>query len=376
MKYITKEQLDHLCATNSDTASLISIYIPMHKFDFEINQTRFKNVMKSLKTRLPDLETYRHFDELQKLQDDPVFWANQKDGVCFFLSPDEFLQVGLPFIPPAFHEVADRYFTAPLILYRFAEAPYYVVALSLKKVRVFDATMFDIQERDIPGLDQDLFERLRIDEINETLQVHTSGREGLAGSSQQVKHHGHGGSSEKLRLTLLTKCIRSVCQEIKPYLGDQHRRVIFAGAASHFPIFRDEAGFVNSIVPQFLEGSFDTSGLKDLHGRLVPVIRDLLMQEVRLIDAAADDQRGTSLFEIRNPQIIQAARYGQVDSLIVNVERFLRNFKAPSTDVRSYEAAIRETFLHGGKVVPTFDNHSLAMKAMKRFSTDGASLHA
>jgi hypothetical protein len=376
MNYITKDLLLDLCSAASEPCRLASIYIPMDRFDFGINQTRFKNVMKSLKGRIADFETYKHFGTMQSLQDDPVFWANQKNGISFFLSPRDLIQVSLPFVPPEFHEVADRFYTAPLILYRHAEEPFYVVAVSPKKVRVFDANLFDIQEHEIPGLDQGLWDRLQIDELNDSQQYHTSGREGLGGSTQQVMRHGHGSGSEKIRTTLFAKYMRSVCQEIRPYLTDRQRRIIFAGVGSHYPVFLEVGGFPNRILPEFIEGSFDNVRPSDLLPKVQSLIRNIMTEEVRAINAAADDRRGTSLFEIRDPQIVEAAKYGQIDALIVNVERFLRDFRAPSPEFWTYEAAIRETFLHGGRVVPTFDTRSLAMKAMKRFSAEGASIQA
>lgn len=367
MSYISKERLQQLCDTTADTPTLISAYIPMDRYDFSVNQTRFKNVMKSLRSRVANFETYRSFSELQSLQDDPVFWAKQQEGICFFLSPENFERCGLPFEPPMFHEVSNRFFTAPLILYRYAEEPFYVVALSPKKARLFDVTLFDISEREIKGLDQDIYERLRIDEIMETLQVHTAGRGGAVGSSY-ARFHGQGSGSEKLRSTLLSKYVRSISKELKEHLVDSKRRIIFAGAPHLFSLFRELSGFNGRLVLQSIEGSFDHVSLSELHKKVQIYIKELLAEEVRAVDATFDARRGAMLSEVRDSQIVHAAKCGEVDSLIVNVDKFVRNFKAPSSNFGRYESAIRETWLHGGKVIPAFDIRTLPMKAMKRFS--------
>lgn len=312
MRFIDDESLKTLNDQKATMADLVSAYLPTDRIDSERNLIHFRNTLKSLRNRIPEIEKYEHYDSLLRHADDPGYWQSQSEGFCFFLSPNSLAEYKTPFTPPMFLEVGPGFVTSPLILHRFLEEPFYAVAFSLKKVRVFEANLFYIKETEIPGIDTDIFQRLQVDEIVVSLQQHSSGRRRVgSGIHQPARFHGQESGREKLKETLADNFVRSIGEAIRPHMPDRKRRVIFAGLDYLFPVFRDHIGLANPIVDQHVEGVFDEENPRKLHEHLTEIMNGILDRDVKEIDQTIEALRGTSRFEVRESRIAQEASRGK-----------------------------------------------------------------
>jgi hypothetical protein len=79
-------------------------------------------------------------------------WRYEGDGLALFLAHGFFRYFRLPLRLPAFVSVQDRFEISPLLPLWTSEDQFYLLALSLNKVKLFQATRYAISELDVREL--------------------------------------------------------------------------------------------------------------------------------------------------------------------------------------------------------------------------------
>ncbi|HSM71035.1 MAG TPA: hypothetical protein VK851_05795, partial [Anaerolineales bacterium] len=158
----------------------VSFYLPTHRTGREQQQDpiRLKNLISEAQERLleygvrrPDVREL--LQPAEDLLDDDEFWQHQSDGLAVFLSA-EFTRIYR--LPSKFEElvvIAKNFHIKPLLPLLDENGQFYILALSLNKIRLFLCTKYTINEMELPDVPTSMQEALFMDDPEKHLDFHT-----------------------------------------------------------------------------------------------------------------------------------------------------------------------------------------------------------
>jgi hypothetical protein len=362
---LTKKDLKKLSEKRADFC--VSIYMPTHPYGPETQQAPIllKNLVREIENQLkgiywksPDINQL--LGPLNKLVHDQPFWERQQEGLALFRSPDEMTIYRLPLELNETMVVSKRFHLKPLIRLVNRDDRFYVLALSLGRVRLFQGNRYRIIEIEVPELHQGIDEALKYDDPERQLQHQTLSH---TGGGQPAIHHGHGDAYDSKENAL--RYFRMVAESVQEVVKNDQAPLILAGLDFLLPIYQ-EANEYLYVFDKNMPGNPEDMNQYTLHRRAWEILQPTLLQQQE--DAIAIYQR----LQAKKPQqvsadikkIVSAAYHGQVDTLLVAlgthkwgvfVPEFnaveLHNKAAPINEDLLDFAAIH-TFLKGGGVYP------------------------
>ncbi len=159
MESLNKEQLQKLADFHG--INCVSIFIPTHRYGKEVNAGQdailLKNHYQKIKNQLsqkgmPDNEVEKYIKPIRELIDNKNFWHHQKNGLAVFLGDDFFQYYQLPYSGEAFSLLSTSFHLDQLLPWFNRQDMFYIMGLSLKKVRLLLANEYEVKELDIEGL--------------------------------------------------------------------------------------------------------------------------------------------------------------------------------------------------------------------------------
>ncbi len=144
--------------TDFQSINCVSLYIPTHRYGKEVNEGEdarlLKNHYQQIKNHLEEKglqeqEIIKYLAPVQQLIDDGNFWRQQRQGLAIFLGDNFFEYYKLPYPVQEFYLVSTSFHLEQLLSLFTQQDMFYVLALSLKKVRLFATHHYDIQELDV-----------------------------------------------------------------------------------------------------------------------------------------------------------------------------------------------------------------------------------
>jgi hypothetical protein len=194
MDILTKKDIKKLMEKRADTC--ISIYIPTHPHGPEVQQNsiRLKNLVSEVEKQFEEIDWVppdiaRNLDPIQKLIHDKLFWEHQQNGLVIFRSPGETITFRLPLEFTETVVISKRYHLKPLIPLIRSDDRFYMLALSLGRMRLFMGSRYKLTEIEVPDFPQGIEEALKDDDPERQLQHQTLTR---TGGGHPAIHHGHG----------------------------------------------------------------------------------------------------------------------------------------------------------------------------------------
>src|SRR5690606_29448112 len=125
--------------------------------------------------------------------------------------------------------VGDRFYLRPLVPLLGADQRYFILALSQKHSRLYEASQDSISEVDVPDMPHSVAEALVGDDPERSLQWHTgsgvmgpSGAPGTPGS-RRAMFHGQGTGDDTDRKTKALEYCRQVDTAVCRALAGQHQ---------------------------------------------------------------------------------------------------------------------------------------------------------
>ena len=197
MELITKKEIEQLDTIQGETC--ISIFIPTHRAGEAVLQGKdalhLKNQLKHIKNKLEQEEMGpREVDTLlapiKELLDDSEFWRHQSDGLAIFRSDSYFEKYTLPIHFEAFNYVANGFYAKPLLPMFTGDGTFYVLALELETVKLYECTRHSIVDVVIDDLVPSRMEdRVGYDYEQKSLQYKSG-----ADAHGRAMYHGHAGA--------------------------------------------------------------------------------------------------------------------------------------------------------------------------------------
>ncbi len=300
----------------------ISLYMPTHRFGSEQQEDpiRLKNLLAEAEAKLtvqgirrPQIQKLmRPAEELLWNSD---FWRYQSEGLAVFLSTD-FSRIYR--LPVAFEEllvIANNFHIKPLLSLFNKDGRFYILALSLNKIRLFSATRDSISEiaLSIPTAMRDF---LWMDEPERQLQFHSTSNASGGAKGQSVVFHGQGiGEQDK---TNILRFFQFFNQKLSPLLEDKTIPMLLAGVDYLLPIY-EEANIYPNLLKGRLIGNPEKENIKELHGDAWQIVEPTFEENQRRAVEKFEQLKGqqSNLVTSDLKTAVQAAKFGRVETLFV-----------------------------------------------------------
>jgi len=345
----------------------VSIYLPVHRAGTDTQQDpiRLKNLLAQADSllvergmRSPDAEAF--LGKAWELQRDPAFWREGFDGLALFIGEGIFEVFRTSRTLPERLRVASRFLLRPLMPALDPGLRFYVLALSQKRVRLFEGTAEEVRELDPAGVPQGLAEALKYDDYEKQVQFHSRTPAGAAGRGRRsAVFHGHGGIGEHLKDDLF-RYFRMVDAGLKE-LVPADVPLLLAGVDYLLPIYR-EANTHPRLLDEAITGNPDEVPPHEIHAEALALLEPHLNAGVYRAVEAFTEGRGSDAATGDLRRIVPAAIEGRIDTLIVGDEdtawgmydsaagHMTLRSHPDNGDIDLLDHAAVATLLHGGTV--------------------------
>lgn len=315
----------------------VSIFMPTHRKGREIEQDpiRFKNLLRLAETRMAEMgvkerEAEDILEPAYKLQKDTLYWKHQSDGLAVFAGKDSFHDYRLPAEFDELSVVTDRYHIKPVLPLISGDGRFYILAFSLKSVRLLQGSKFSVGEIDLEGLPTSLSEILDPDRYQKQLQFHTGTP--ARGGKRDAVFYGTGSSSPDEK-DLIFRFSAQLDKGLRELLKDESAPLVLAGVEYIYPIFREASKYPH-IVEGVISGNQDDTSFEELHNKAWPLVEPIFVKGQQKAWQKYQDLSGakSNLATDKIETIVPSAVHGRIETLFVARNLHCWGSYNPSTD--------------------------------------------
>lgn len=337
MPILNKEQFESLANFNNNPC--ISIFIPTERAGKEVLEEeaklRLKSEWKKVYERLKAMNLGQEkIDKLGKPVEDLIgdrdFWRHQSDGLAIFLADGFFEKHTLPVNFETFSYVADHFYLKPLVPMLNRDSRFYLLAIQLDKVKLYEATQYSIGEVKVDDLvPSQLEDRVGYDYEDKDRKHKTQNN--LSGSSTV---HGYSPATRDRKNEIL-RFFRAVDKGIYQILNDENVPLVVACQDSYFPIYKEASRYKHlyqQVVPGNPEADYDN--MFELHSGalevLEPHFRKQMDEKIEQFNELNPERTSSSPSDI-----LPAIYEGKVDTLFLqNREDLWGNYNENMSSVQ------------------------------------------
>ena len=293
----------------------VSVLQPTHRAGAGTQQDpiRFANLLRSAERALvdeegmPAREAASLLDPARALGDDALFWRHQSDGLAVYLAPGFMRAFRLPLALAEEAVVGRSFRVRPLLPLLSGDGHFFVLAVSLNQVRLYEATRFTIDELTLGPIPGSMAEALAHEDPEAQLQVRSGGKGGV--------YHGHGVGDE-IDKQALERFFRAVDRGLRARLGPDPAPLVLAAVAYYLPIFRSVTTHP-ALAGAAVEGSPDGLAPRDLHPAAWEIVAPLFASA----RGAAEERLQAAIARARAAvgarEVVEAAATRRVDTLFL-----------------------------------------------------------
>ena len=370
MKSLTKEQLQELAHFTG--INCVSIYLPTHRRGKEVNEGQdaivLKNHYQQIRSHIEkkgfsESEANQYLQPIRNLIDDASFWRHQDQGLAVFLGNDFFKTIKLPYSVREFSWLSNSFDLGSLVPMTTPNRSFYVLGVSLNKVRLLEGDEHDIEEVNLPTrVPEGMSDALSYYDFEKTLQSHSGSGQGGA-----AVFHGQGGDGDK-KDAYIEEYFRRVDETLSGLVRHQDCPVILAAVEEWHPVFR-EANTDIKVYSKGITGNPDDASPAALHQQAKDILKDYFNK-----DRQRDHERYAALagsnqasFELE--EVAPAALDGRIESVFVvegahrwgvidRTDNSVDQQEQPSENAHDLISKIAvETILHGGRAYVVDKEH-------------------
>lgn len=318
MDLLTKEELKSLFEARPGWC--VSIFLPTHRAGRETLQDpiRLKNLLRKAHeglraNGLRSAEVRELLAPAHNLLQRKFFWRYQDHGLALLISHGFFRYLRLPVQFPELVVVADRFHIKPLLPLFTSDGRFFILALSQKRVTLYEATRYHISEMDLAGVPRSLSEALKYDDIEQQIQFHTG--TASAGGRRPAIFHGQGAGNDDVKERIF-RYFREVDKGLQGVLKDRKAPLIVASVDYLFPIFK-EASTHGGLLNDAVTGNPDTLSAEELHQAAWRIAEPSFDQTRHLAARQYKEQLDSAKTSKDVKEVLPAAYHGLVDFVFV-----------------------------------------------------------
>lgn len=357
MALFRKKHFEELAQTEGKYC--ISIYVPTERHgENKESIISFKNQVAEAEKQLEEFglkprETDKYLEPVKTLQNDTDLWRNLSDALIVYRSEDRFEYYTLPLEVEEFSLVSDRFYLLPVLRIFNQDDLFFILSLSLKKNRLYEATQHEIAEIETEDIfPENIYDSVGYDVVQKSLQM----RGEQSGTDGSAMFHGRGeGKDDKQKEVF--KYFEDLDRELNDLLTGYEVPLIIAATENVFAHFREISNYKN-VYPEYVAGNFDEEDVHLLHDKASEILEpyfEKAKNEKKEKYREAHGQTTTSLQDV-----IISADTGRIDTL------FVEKGKHVWGDYKREEAKID---VHDQQ--KNMDTDLLDYAARKTFETDG-----
>ena len=345
----------------------VSLYMPTHRAGREQQQDpiRLKNLLAQAETKL--LANGLRRPEIQKLMQpaeellwNKDFWQHPGDGLAIFLTNDSHKIYRLPVQFKEQLSTGTSFHFKPLLPCLGRGIKFYVLALSLNNIRLFEGNADTISEIQL-NFPTSMEEALWTDDPEKHLNMHSGSISTGEGKGGAGIFHGHNPADDEKKNIL--RFFQSVNDGLNDLQEEKNIPMVLAGVEYLLPIFREASSHQN-LLNDVIEGNPDRQSLTELHEKAWEIIRPLFEESQKKAFEKFQQLNGqkSDLATSDLQEAVKAAVIGQVETIFVPLEsqkwgRYdaanhkvtLRDKPEPQ-DEDLFDFAATQTLLNSGQV--------------------------
>ncbi|GAB94872.1 hypothetical protein BJY21_002117 [Kineosphaera limosa] len=265
---------------------------------------------------LTDDETDALLAPVRALQEDPVVWSEQAEGLAIFASPGGMRSYRIARDVPASVTVGQVPHLLPLVPVAAGDDRYVVLTLSQKQVRLFEATPHSITQIDLGDTPADIDDMERRNVRQTQLQHQHQPRGG--GGGQTASHHGHGGAADIADIQV-DKFVREVADGVRNRVGRTASAppIVLAAVAEYLPKLK-ETGQLPTLQEEIVAGNHEATSPAELLERSRSIAAARLADDRQERRDRAAELLGTGRATLDPRSALAAAREGRAGELLID----------------------------------------------------------
>jgi hypothetical protein len=364
MSIINEKDLEKLM--NIQDRTCVSIFIPTQRGGKDVlegkNKTHLKSLWKDVRNQLNE----KGLDEniiseigkpIETLINDKSFWRNQSDGLAIFSAKGFFEKYMLPVNFEAHTYISEEFYIKPMVPMFNQDSRFYLLALQLEDVVLYEATKYSIGKVDIDDLTPSrLEERVGFDYKQKHLDFRTQG----AGGEKAI-FHGHGSGGEEERKEEILKYFRAIDKGLDTILNKEKVPLVIATQDYLFPIYKDINTY-NYLFEDVVPGNPSETDMFGLHEKALQTLEPYLQKTMRNKMKKFEELNNTENTGTSVTDILPAIQQGKVETLFLeNRSEIWGNYNKDNMNVTIDDAhktgnyslmnwAAKEVLRQGGEV--------------------------
>ena len=261
-------------------APCISIFLPAHGGGGEMRHDalRFRNQIREAENLLllKDFRASQVEDMLKPIRtlaEDEQFWLRSADGLAVFRSLDVFCAWRLPY---PFQErvlVTTHFYLRPLLPLIIDDERFYVLALSLKEVRLVACTHYGANEIELPEMvPRSFVANMKYEESGNELQFHSQLPDDVTGKAgrRATVFQGQRAGVDDEKTGILHYCQR-VAGGLHALLKDEKVPLVLAGVEFLLQIYHQSNPYAY-LLREEIHGNFDRENAEALRKEAYPLV--------------------------------------------------------------------------------------------------------
>lgn len=341
----------------------VSVFLPTMRTGTEIEkqQLHLKNILKSLQEELKKFEWNEqeikdYLQPLTNLLEDGLFWRNQLDGLAIFLNSRGMEYFSLPIKFRESYYVHDHFYLKPVLPLFNNDRRFFILALNLKQVKLYEASRFSINEIKIDDLvPQNVQDVVGYDYEQKTLQ----GRPDQGGRVKNATHgHGSGKDDKDEEIMAFMNAVNKGLMEV---LKDEKSPLLLFTEAQHKGELEKVFDY-KYVYEDYVNRNPEDIDVQTIHELAYEKMEPYFMKSLKAYSKQLKDKSATDYVSGNFDDIVPAAFDGRVEALFLsegkeqygifdeeNRKVWLDNEKKNNNAGLMNLAAI-QTFLNGGAV--------------------------
>lgn len=319
MSLINDKDLEKLMNVQDKTC--VSIFIPTQRAGKEVleekNKTHLKSLWKEVGTELKEKglsedKIVKIGKPIEALLSDKSFWRHQSDGLAIFAAEDFFEKYTLPVNFEAHTYISEEFYIKPLVPMFNEDSRFYLLALQLEDVELYEATTYSIGKVEVDDLvPSRLEERVGFDYKQKHLDFKTQNSGG-----ENTIFHGHGGASEEVRKEEINRYFRAIDKGLDSVLHDERVPLVVATQDYLYPIY-EKVNTYNHLFEKVIPGNPSDTDMLGLHEKALKILEPELEKTKREKTKKFNELNNTDNTGASVTDILPAVQQGKVDTLFL-----------------------------------------------------------